>query len=98
MKEAANRGGLYDHQKAFAGIALGALIGQQLKIPITRLDESQPHLVAAFQARHFNCGLKVRTGWRWAGYLHGILIFKERGRNATDNSHDLFTDSRIIEQ
>jgi hypothetical protein len=47
-----------------------------MKVPITRFDKGQPHLVAAFQAGHLNGGLKARTGWRWAGHLHGILIFK----------------------
>jgi hypothetical protein len=46
--------------------------------PIARFDTGQSHLVAAFQARHLKGGLKARAGWRWAGYLHGILIFKRR--------------------
>jgi hypothetical protein len=54
-----------------------------MKAPIARFDTGDSHLVAAFQARHLKGGLKARAGWRWAGYLHGILIFKRReGGNA----------------
>jgi hypothetical protein len=64
-------------ESASVRLTEGAPIGKRLKIWTDAwFDEDQPHLLAAFQARHLNTGLKAGTGWRSAGDLHCILVFK----------------------
>src|SRR3954463_4114054 len=49
-------------QEALAGVARRAAIGQDVVVLVARLDHGQPHLCAAFHARHFYTGLKPRAG------------------------------------
>ena len=69
-------------QEALFGGAGDAPVGQQIEISISRLDRRQPHSLTAFDAGHFNRGLKACAGRRRSGNLqHRILDLK--GGDAT---------------
>ena len=65
-------------QKALIRGAGGAPVGQQIEVPVSRLDKGQPHQGAAFDAGHLDAGLKTRAGRCRPGYLlHRILMSKK---------------------
>jgi hypothetical protein len=58
-------------QKSFVAIAFSTPVGKPLKVLTTaRFYEAQPHIVAAFQARHLDGDLKACAGWRGVQHLH----------------------------
>jgi hypothetical protein len=74
-------------QKALIRGAGGAPVRQQIEVPISRLDKGQPHQCAAFDAGHFDAGLKTRAGRRRPGYLqHRILMSQKGNANAAPDS------------
>jgi hypothetical protein len=56
-------------QKTLFGGAGDAPVGQQVEVPMSRLDQGQPHPATAFDAGHLNGGFKARAGRRRPGYL-----------------------------
>jgi hypothetical protein len=61
----------FGHQKSFVAIAFSTPVGKPLKVLTTaRFYEAQPHIVAAFQARHLDGDLKACAGWRGVQHLH----------------------------
>jgi hypothetical protein len=63
-------------QEALAGVALDAPVSQQIEVPIARLDEGEPHQLAAFDAWHVDGGFEACAGRSRPGYLqHLILVF-----------------------
>jgi hypothetical protein len=66
-------------QKTLIRGAGGAPVGQQIEVPISRLDKGQPHQCAAFDAGHFDAGLKTRAGRRRPGYLQHRILMSQKG-------------------
>ena len=67
----------FGHQKYLVRTTCSAVVGKCLKVrTAARLYEAQSHGVSAYHAWHLNGGSKACAGWRWAGDLHCILIFK----------------------
>jgi hypothetical protein len=70
---------LHGLQETFVGSAWGAAIGQEVEVPIAGLDEGQPHLLAALDARHLNAGLKAGAGRGWSGYRQHCILVSRNG-------------------
>jgi hypothetical protein len=63
-------------QEALAGVAGDATVGQQIEVPISRLDQGQPHQFSAFDAGHVYRSFESRARRRRPGYLqHRALKF-----------------------
>jgi hypothetical protein len=63
-------------QEALAGVTGDALVSQQIEVPISWLDQCQPHPLSAFDAGHVYCDFEARAGRRRPGYVqHRILVF-----------------------
>jgi hypothetical protein len=63
-------------EEAFTGVAWDALVGQQVEILVSRLDEGKPHRFSAFDAGHLNSGLKAcacRRRPEWSQHVVPIL-------------------------
>jgi hypothetical protein len=58
---------LHGLQEAFAGAARNALVGQQVEVLISWLDERKPHRFSASDARHLDGSLEPRASRRWSG-------------------------------
>jgi hypothetical protein len=66
-------------KEAFTASAGRALIGQQVELLVARLDQGQPHRFPAFDAGHFDSGLKPRTRRRRPGsWQHCVLKIQRR--------------------
>jgi hypothetical protein len=74
---------LHRLQKTLFGDAGDAPVGQQIEVPISRLDHGQPHRLTAFDAGHLDGGLKARAGRRRPGYLRHRAQTLKRRHNAT---------------
>ena len=68
---------LHRLQKTLIANARDAPVGHQVEVLTLRLNRGQPHPLTAFDAGHFNGGLKTRAGRRRPGYSqHRILEFQ----------------------
>jgi hypothetical protein len=75
---------LYGLQKTFIRVAADATVGQQIEVPVSRLDQKQPHPFATFDAGHLNGGLKARAGGGRSGAMQNrTSSLRDRRRNAT---------------
>jgi hypothetical protein len=84
----------FGHQKYLVRTTCSAVVGKCLKVRTAAgLYEAQSHGVSAYYAWHLNGGSKACAGWRWAGDLHRILIFKggtqRYRRTRSDQSQEL---------